>query len=482
MEDFFRDKKEVICSGGVNNPYDILVLTNSLQYKLDKEVFEKNALPENGMVNLQDVNFSSELVRSYMQELLDEKTKIIIYGSTLDAFGALYSLVKDLNIPPSKIIMVSPDGNEGIFVDEAVSSQVELVLRSQGIKYYPHYSLKDFVEDDYGNLSRVFLISNSKNADDEDKEEDRLLNLPCSLLINCHSRDIEDRLLITINRESLVFDSRLIVEPNFLTIDPCVYAAGPLTKFSRRFGESLPVENYNSSELGQLVAAAMLKNIGLSSDSEQNDVLKIPKFKKKVLASMPIIGGHYLYVSNTADFKKLECTKLITNNLNRNKGIEPKHYVSLYINKKTGRIECFCYFGNEKIEQNNYSSLVGIPVTYFNNLIVRYHEGLIKDFIEYFRENWVYCLYCHSFKQLRDKLNKYLSNRSDVSNFMKQIIESMKRQDIQELTSSEYLKDLPDKISQETKRYLEKELLQFLDKNQKNLQNIPFVYFLPHYQ
>ena len=38
-----------------------------------------------------------------------------------------------------------------------------------------------------------------------------------------------------VNDAYLVFDRRLVVDKGFQTNDPCIFAAGPVTKFSRKY-------------------------------------------------------------------------------------------------------------------------------------------------------------------------------------------------------------------------------------------------------
>lgn len=49
------------------------------------------------------------------------------------------------------------------------------------------------------------------------------------------SRETVDRdAFRAINDACLVFDGRLVIDRTFRTNDPSIYAAGPLTKYSRR--------------------------------------------------------------------------------------------------------------------------------------------------------------------------------------------------------------------------------------------------------
>jgi len=53
-----------------------------------------------------------------------------------------------------------------------------------------------------------------------------------------------------LNDNALVYDGRLVVNALFQSNDPAVMAAGSVTKFSRRYGRSSPVQFYNSREVG----------------------------------------------------------------------------------------------------------------------------------------------------------------------------------------------------------------------------------------
>lgn len=62
-----------------------------------------------------------------------------------------------------------------------------------------------------------------------------------------------------INDACLVFDGRLVIDAKFHTNDVSIRAAGPLTKFSRRYyRDELTHSNFNSKEIGFELAASML--------------------------------------------------------------------------------------------------------------------------------------------------------------------------------------------------------------------------------
>ena len=60
----------------------------------------------------------------------------------------------------------------------------------------------------------------------------------------------------------LVFDgSRIIVDHQFRTLDPCIYATGSSSKFSRRFRAKFDTSESNSREIGVAAANSVLETI-----------------------------------------------------------------------------------------------------------------------------------------------------------------------------------------------------------------------------
>ncbi len=472
LEDIDREGKKAICSSDATVPYDILLLATSRQYKMDKELTERESFPESGIINLNDHDSSIEILREYVEEFSDDESSIIVYGSTLDAYGAVFAIIHELQVPPSRVTMVFPDGNEPIFTDKTIVSMIEELLLSYGVRFYSNYVLHDFAKDEYGDVSLVYL------APVGNEHKKKVIEIPCSLFINAHTRDIDDDMLETINRESLVFDGRLIVEPNFQTTDPSIYAAGPITKFSRRFGTSLPVENYNATEIGSLTAAALLRSMGVihSVDPASTTKVELPQFKKKLSMRCPVPTGQYFFKLNTTEFVPAECQQVVTNTFGKSQSAQ--HYVSLYIHRLSGRLDCLCYFGDETIEQDNFSILVGMPITYMNNLVERHRDGLISDFIHYFRENWIYALYCDRFEQFKEKLHRQMSGIKEINDIAKVALRGMSRNGT-DLIDTNQIQNLSEVVSLEVKRKVEEELIHFLEKHQLLLQNIPLIYYLP---
>ena len=65
------------------------------------------------------------------------------------------------------------------------------------------------------------------------KEE--TLQISCSLVVCLHQKHVDPQAFRAVNHACLVFDSRLVVDTCYRTNDPNIFAAGPVTKYSRRY-------------------------------------------------------------------------------------------------------------------------------------------------------------------------------------------------------------------------------------------------------
>ena len=65
------------------------------------------------------------------------------------------------------------------------------------------------------------------------KEEE--LQIACALVICLQDKQVDSSAFQAVNHACLVFDHRLVVDTVFHTNDPNIFAAGSLTKYSRRY-------------------------------------------------------------------------------------------------------------------------------------------------------------------------------------------------------------------------------------------------------
>ena len=85
------------------------------------------------------------------------------------------------------------------------------------------------------------------------------MRLDARLLVAGDRRAVDERFFNAVNDCGLVYDGRLVVNHHFCTTDPSVFAGGTVTKFSRRYRAALPMQAFNSAEVGAAAAASVLR-------------------------------------------------------------------------------------------------------------------------------------------------------------------------------------------------------------------------------
>lgn len=100
-----------------------------------------------------------------------------------------------------------------------------------------------------------------------------------------------------LNQAGLVFDGRLVINKHFQTNDPCIYSAGPMTKFKRiLYADKWRHEYVSSQEVGCRLANMTLRDLSplpvqpISSYYLTNNVHIYHACK---VVSNPVLGGYY---------------------------------------------------------------------------------------------------------------------------------------------------------------------------------------------
>ena len=163
------------------------------------------------------------------------------------------------------------------FEDQQIEEKIQSVLKARGINIIERCKLQDIEqEDDEGLVSVVFKMLDIPEGDDDDEESQqeekpegmegeegeemegeevdeeegeneaeylkakkkRKKNekeVPCKVLITAGHRDVDEDVFLSIHNNGLVYNGRLIVDKNFNTTDPSIFAAGSLCEFSGRY-------------------------------------------------------------------------------------------------------------------------------------------------------------------------------------------------------------------------------------------------------
>jgi hypothetical protein len=134
-------------------------------------------------------------------------------------------------------------------------------LRLIGVNVYENYTILDIdpEESDKTKIARL-RIKHQRHNDQ--------VELPGCIFVGCSQLDIEDKIFDTIQENGLVYNGRLIVQNNFQTTDPDIFACGKIVEFSQIYknhalGRSLRLDKYSGRELGQKLGKRVMEYLGI---------------------------------------------------------------------------------------------------------------------------------------------------------------------------------------------------------------------------
>jgi len=303
------------------------------------------------------------------------------------------------------------------------------------------------------------------------------VTLECGALFCFFSKEVDKAAFTAINCACLVYDGRLVINASFHTNDVAVRAAGPLTKFQRKYHcEPWSHANFNSKEVGIALASEMLRLFDptlepqLEPPEEPLNLIPIYRSPNVLTAMLP---GDYRYFHvakpnlpsplsvqmSQPDFGKELCT---------GKPGGAQDYFRLHINQYKS-VETITCFAQKKFPIDNFLCLFGIHERMVNNLTSRFAEGLVKDFYAYLMEPWALAMYHDRFADFRDEIRELLiTNPNEGAN----TLEDLARQLVDEETglSDGQRKELMTAyMSTGAKRAVETRLLNFMSYNQYHL-------------
>jgi hypothetical protein len=403
-----------------------------------------------GLISIDDPYLYQHLRKSgtLMNALTNRKRpgNCVVYGRTLHTYCCIEGLIKR-GVRAENIHLVVPESfshvrecydddqelkndipiiNPEAFEDENLEGKIHAVLEAKGVKIIKNAEIMEISEDDENNLESVLFklldipdeeededeledldeksqkkssINGSQmdgSMDGEDEEGTRIpkkkrkkneLDIECKVLISAGHRDVDADVFNAIHNNGLVYNGRLIVDKNFQTTDPSIFAAGSLCEFSGRYkalsqGRSLRLDRYNGREMGSRLARSVFDiydpSIGTGAGNPDQSSMsdeELPNFYLPQ-GSGGIIPGDliYYYIKTTNPLmpkpgyvEKKNRKDLVCDNLDVNiKG----HLIKFTFNS-IGLIDSVTYMGSEEIVLQSLWSFVGLHENYLNSLTSR---------------------------------------------------------------------------------------------------------------
>ncbi|XP_010881053.4 cilia- and flagella-associated protein 61 [Esox lucius] len=444
-----RAAKNVLLSGGQRVPFDHLVLCTGQQYQVpcptgvdicnlpsDVQLPDRPHRRYTGPVpsNLLTLNDHHDCVTAYrwlQSHFVESNGNAVVYGNTIDAYTCAEALLR-MGVQGSRIHLVhlpaagaSSCSPGSCFSNPMVKKAVEKALEKTGVHVHLGCTLAQMNDGQHPEP----ITSLSFTSDGQP------LRLECSVFINFSSKGVDYDAFKTISDACLVYDGRLVIDAAFHTNDPAIRAAGPLTKFSRRYhADRWSHSDFNPREVGQDLAASLLAFFDPTLAPAMNPPADldrlIPNYTRARIQGGRLPGGYnYLHVTKPGIEQRpcsahnMEGKEILTGR------IETGNYFHLQLNQYE-MVETITCLSLKPFPVSNYLCLYGKHQLLLNRLCCRYDEGLVHDLYSYFKEKWCLAIYHDRFP--------------DFEKEIQQIIESTKVQDHSGMSIAELIHRMVD--------------------------------------
>ncbi|NWV28409.1 CFA61 protein, partial [Origma solitaria] len=383
-----RTAKYVVVSGEEKVPYDYLVLCTGQSYqalaptgpeisevtsKWPQRYMEKVPANHFTLNNAQDC---LEAARWLEENFISSKGNVIVYGNTIDIYTTVETLLS-LGIDGSRIHLVqAPLSSAGACIGDAALERTVLeALSGAGVAVHADSILAQWGQGDHGLITWAAFTT----ATD-------LLRLQCSAFFSFAYRTVDYETFKAINDSCLVFDGRLVIDAKFHTSDVSIRAAGPLTKFSRRYyRDDLTHSNFNSKEIGFELAVSMLSlfdpTFQPSSKTPEGSDRLIPMYRRCKVQGGVLPGGYnYLHIHKPEipvplDVELAPCdhgVEIVTGEAGRG------NYFRIHFDRYS-MVDSITCFSKEPFPVSNYICLYGQHERLLNDLYYRWKAGQLTD-------------------------------------------------------------------------------------------------------
>ncbi|KAL2081853.1 hypothetical protein ACEWY4_021671 [Coilia grayii] len=415
-----RASKHVLVTGGRRVPYDHLILCTGEQFQIpcptgvdisklasDGELPPQPRQRYTGLVpsNLFTLNDELDCQAAYTwlnDSFIEQQGDTVVYGGSIDAYSCVEALLA-MGISGSRIHMVHPpsDSQDSCFCDPTVAKAVMSAMDKSGIHVHSNCLLAQWNDGQHPDP----ITSASFTTDGPP------LRLECSVFLNLSSKGVDYDAFKTINDACLVFDGRLVIDTTFHTNDSTIRAAGPMTKFARRYhAEQWRHGLFNSREVGRALAATLLPffdpTLELVTDPPPDLDRLIPLYSQAKVQGARLPGGFsYLHVVKPAvNFTKdLDGRDIITGRT------ETGNYFRLHLNRHN-MVDALVCLSIKPLPVSNFLCLYGKHEQLLNHLCSRCDEGLVHDLYSYFRERWCLAIYHDRFPDFEEEMHQIMES------------------------------------------------------------------------
>jgi len=458
MVDIDRTAKAIVLPDGSILPYDYLVIAPEFGDQSLTPLGEQ-AASVRGAFSLFDEDSARAAASFLDSSFAFGSGKALVYGNSLDAYATVQALLTR-GVPANSIVHVTPpmiEGEDETFADPKIWVKVTAKLEALGVQKVDGMRLVSLEGDEDGLLTSVSLESDAGAA----------VTQQCNVLLCSGAKEVQRSTFEALNGNSLVYDGRLVVDATFCTNDKSIYAAGVVTKLSRRYRSKLSMNLVSGRECGAKLAQSLLPVLDpLSASTSSGDDSAVPTFEKPRVVCALLPGPlHYVSIAQPVPgcetYVKIKAHSSFGRELANDTG--PETFCSVRLDKYRV-IRAICYLGPEPVEEGNWACLIGMPESALNNLAPRFDEGIVPDLPKFLRENWSTALYHDRFGEFLNALRAELETDDAFTAAMEKLRDSAEY-DAGKLNPVDFMNLLP-----ESKRNLVRtRLLDYVAGNQNHL-------------
>ncbi|KAK2883843.1 hypothetical protein Q8A67_017480 [Cirrhinus molitorella] len=422
MKAIDREAKHVELMENGKVKYDYLILCTGLQYQMPSLTSTEATSQKSNNMNphqprhrhiqpvpsnlftLNDLDDCSHVHQWLMDNFVELTGDAVLYGNNIDVFTCVEMLMR-LGVSGHRIHVVHPpeDNPMSCFPNGSVEHTVKQALEKEEVHVHHDCLLTQI--NDGRHTDPVTSVSFTTDA--------QTLQLECAVFFSFFPKTVDYDAFKAINDACLVFDGRLVIDSTFHTNDPSIYAAGPLTKYSRRYhADQWSNSCFNSKEVGQSLASVVLPlcdpTLERPADSPSDHDHLIPVYNQAKIQGGRLPGGYdYLYVTKpTANRDKTAAQKgrdIATGHT------ETGNYFHLHLSPHDV-VESITCLSKNTLPVSNLLCLYRKHQLLLNHLCSRYDEGLVHDMYSYFRKNWCLALYHDRFTDFEQEVRQIMDS------------------------------------------------------------------------
>ncbi|CAG9583119.1 unnamed protein product [Danaus chrysippus] len=363
---------------------------------------------------------------------LSTENQVVVYGDCIEAYSCISALI-EFGISPKMITFVEPfppldrtSLRVNCFNDETVDERVQASIEHLGIRTYRQCHYDGWSQ--RGPRVEFLRLMSPLHA----------IHLPCFALFYYGIKAIDLNAFKAINESGLVYDGGLVVGPKFDTNDPCVWAAGPCVRYSRRLYAPRELHKYYCSEdVGEELARQFLKKLNpfevakLHMESMSSETIHAPssslfrfqsshasicsrtsfcsaktkwqpvmKFDSPIVVSATLPGDlHYMKLRKPGEDVPRAVQLTLPSQGHTLTTDKRNNYFRLQMNS-LHCIESITCLSKKQFSCETLAQLYGRHEAFFNNLLTRFKMNLIDDLYAYFSKTWTAALYQEPFVNL----------------------------------------------------------------------------------